>query len=175
MADPPKSTLKVRVYRPGDASACKRLYRDGLVDGRLASNDTGLDIDDIQSAYIRAPGGCFWVSEDAGQVVGMIGVQHHDSEAAEIRRLRVRRDHRRKGVGTALIEQALKFCVERQYLKVTLDTCVDRDLAIKLFDKFHYKLSRSRNVAERSLLYFYLDLYHGEPRPRRADGRPAAA
>jgi RimJ/RimL family protein N-acetyltransferase len=45
---------------------------------------------------------------------------------------------------------------------VTLDTFVDHEPAIKLFQKFHFHLSRTKRLGDRDLLYFYLDLYGGE-------------
>ena len=38
----------VRSFRKGDLPECSRLYREGLIGGKLAENDTGLDIDDIE-------------------------------------------------------------------------------------------------------------------------------
>jgi ribosomal protein S18 acetylase RimI-like enzyme len=156
------STFLIRSFRPEDLAACRVLYREGLIGGQLAENDTGLDIDDIDMAYMRTPGNHFWVAEADGQVVGMIGVQHHDQDVGEIRRLRVRQDHRRKGIGRALVETAVKFCQERGYLKVTLDTFMEREPAIKLFEKFRFTHSRTRNLAGKDLMYFYLDLYKSD-------------
>lgn len=159
----------LRSFRPTDQAACQKLYREGLISGGIAPNDTGLDIDDIQAVYMNCPGNHFWVVETVeGQVVGMIGLQHHEENAAEIRRLRVRQDHRRRGIGSALVETALRFCQERQYLKITLDTYMEREPAVKLFEKFRFKHSRSRTVGEKELLYFYLDLYQGEPKSKKA-------
>ncbi|HEY8665009.1 MAG TPA: GNAT family N-acetyltransferase [Tepidisphaeraceae bacterium] len=152
--------VKIRSFREEDLPACRVLYTEGLVAGKIAENDTGLDIDDIQWAYMNSPGNHFWVAEDHnGEIVGMIGVQHHDEGAGEIRRLRVSQHHRRRGIGSALVETALKFCQEKGYLKITLDTFVDRDAAIKLFEKFRFKHSRSRTIGDKELMYFYLDLY----------------
>ena len=158
--------FSVRSFKPGDLPACRVLYREGLLGGKLAENDTGLDIDDIESAYMK-PGNHFWVAEtSAGEVVGMIGVQHHDQGVGEIRRLRVKSDQRRRGIGTKLIEAAVKFCHDHQYLKVTLDTFVEREPAIKLFEKFRFHHSRTRTVQGKELMYFYLDLYTGEQQRR---------
>jgi ribosomal protein S18 acetylase RimI-like enzyme len=149
----------IRSFRPEDLGACRVLYREGLLGGQLAENDTGLDIDDIDLAYMRPSGNHFWVAEVDGEIVGMIGVQHHDEGVGEIRRLRVSQRHRRRGIGKALIETAVKFCQERGYLKVTLDTFMEREPAIKLFEKFRFTHSRSRTLAGKELMYFYLDLY----------------
>jgi len=155
----------IRGFRPGDLPACRRLYKDGLLGGKLAENDTGLDIDDIDSAYMRTSGNHFWVAEgQLGEVVGMIGVQHHEEGLAQIRRLRVAEVHRRRGIGTALLETAVQFCRDKQYLKVTLDTFAERESAVDMFQKCGFRHGDSRTFAGKELLYFYLDLYSGPPR-----------
>jgi ribosomal protein S18 acetylase RimI-like enzyme len=166
---PAEIPVHVRSFRPADMAACRQLYVDGLLGGKLAENDTGLDIDDIDQAYMRTEGNHFWVAETtaqtdgkAGEVVGMIGVQHFDDGTAEVRRLRVRSDMRRRGIGSKLVEAAVKFCHDRGYLKITLDTFWEREPAINLFQKFHFRHDKTRTVAGKELMYFYLDLYSGE-------------
>jgi ribosomal protein S18 acetylase RimI-like enzyme len=166
MPDLPNIPVTIRSYRPEDEAACRTLYVEGLVGGKIASNDTGLDIDDIPAAYMSSPDNHFWVAlNPAGEIVGMIGVQAAEHGIGEIRRLRVRQDSRRRGIGSALMENAIKFCQERQFIKITLDTFMERDPALSLFQKFHFNHSRTRKVGEKELLYFYLDLYHSE-RPK---------
>jgi ribosomal protein S18 acetylase RimI-like enzyme len=150
----------VRSFKSTDLAACQKLYKEGLLGGKLAENDSGLDIDDIEAAYLKDDGNHFWVAEnDDGEIVGMVGVQHHEQGVGEIRRLRVKQGLRRRGIGSHLMEKALKFCQDRGYLKITLDTFMEREPAIKLFEKFRFKHSRTKNVAGKELLYFYLDLY----------------
>jgi ribosomal protein S18 acetylase RimI-like enzyme len=159
----------IRSFRPEDQGACNALYTEGLVGGKIAENDTAYDINHIHASYIKAPGSHFWVAEVAGVgIVGTIGVQHCEDGVGEIRRLRVRRDYRRRGIGAALMETALRFCQEKNYLKVTLDTFMERDPALRLFEKFHFRLSRTRRIGEKELVYFYLDLYSGQPRASAA-------
>jgi ribosomal protein S18 acetylase RimI-like enzyme len=169
MADVPAIPATIRDFRPEDQVACAALYEDGLIGGKIADNDTGLDVFDIERAYMKPSGNHFWVAESrASEVVGMIGVQHYDEGAGEIRRLRVRQDHRRRGIGYALVESALRFCQEQGYLKVTLDTFLEREPAIRLFEKFHFKLYTTKELSGKELVYFYLDLYAGEHPDRQA-------
>ncbi len=157
--------VQIRSFRAEDLDGCRKLYVDGLLGGKLAENDSALDIDDIDRAYMHQPGNHFWVAcTDGGELIGMIGVQHYDSAVGEIRRLRVREEYRRRGIGTRLVETALKWCQDHNYLKVTLDTFMEREPAVKLFEKFNFKHSKSRNVNGKDLLYFYLDIYGGEQR-----------
>ena len=179
-ADPARwlGLYRIRSFRPADADDCLRLYRDGLLGGQLADNDTGLDIDDIAGAYLDEPMNHFWVAEttDAaaeaqaadvleegqrrpGVVVGMIGVQHHDEGVGEIRRLRVDAAHRRRRVGSRLLETAVKFCRDTGCLKVQLDTYIQREAAMRLFDRFRFRHGRTRQLKGKDMLYFYLDLY----------------
>ena len=164
----PVAEFQIRTFRESDLPACRKLYVEGLLGGKLAENDTGFDIDDILSAYLKSTGSHFWVAEMAnGEIVGMIGVQHHEAGLGEIRRLRVSQEHRRRGIGSALVETAVRYCNEHDFLKVALDTFVDREPAIKLFEKFHFLHSRTRQIGEKELHYFYMDLYKGE---KRKDG-----
>jgi GNAT superfamily N-acetyltransferase len=166
----PPIPVKVRTYQPRDRDVVKHLYVEGLIGGHIAPNDTGLDIEDIPGAYLASPNNHFWVAENmAGEVVGMIGVQSHRDGEAEIRRLRVRQDHRRRGIGAKLLETAIEWCKEFGCLKVTLDTYMERDPALKLFEKFKFKHSRTRDVSGKSLLYFYLDLYSGDRPVQKKD------
>jgi GNAT superfamily N-acetyltransferase len=97
----------------------------------------------------------------------MIGVEVHERGVGEIRRLRVREDARRRGIGTRLMEVAVKFCADQQVLKLTLDTFIDREPAIKLFEKFRFRHDRTKKVGEKDLLYFYLDIYGRDRGPQQ--------
>ena len=179
---------RVRSFTAEDAAACRDLYTGGLLGGQIAQNDTGLDIDDIAAAYLADPLNHFWVAEVAppstldgqmgdggaadnpsglppGSVVGMIGVQHHDEGVGEIRRLRVHPDHRRRRVGSRLLETAIRFCRDGGCLKVALDTYVERDAALRLFERFRFRHGRTRQSHGKDMLYFYFDFYQPDGGP----------
>lgn len=157
----------IRSFRPADQAACMELFDESVLGGQLAPNDSGLDIDNIQRAYMKADGNHFWIGEAEGKVVGMIGVMGSDG-AGEIRRLRVAVAYRRRGIGSGLLETALEFCREKNYLKVALDTFVDREPAVKLFEKFKFRHGKSRTYSGKELMYFYLDLYSGDAKDGNA-------
>ncbi|HEY8749857.1 MAG TPA: GNAT family N-acetyltransferase [Tepidisphaeraceae bacterium] len=157
----------IRSFGVADQAACQELYEQGLIGGKLSENDTAADIDNIIGEYMKS-GNHFWVAEADGPIVGMIGVQHHDEGVGEIRRLRVHPDYRRRGIGTALVETAVRFCREQNYLKVTLDTFMERDPALKLFEQFKFRHYRTKTFGDKELVYFYLDLYAGDAREPHA-------
>ena len=45
---------------------------------------------------------------------------------------------------------------------MTLDTVMDKEIAMPLFEKFHFRYHSSKQVGEKELLYFYVDLYSSE-------------
>lgn len=160
------SAVIIRLATVADQAAVDRLFRRGSEEGLLRENDTGADITNLQNAYLSEPDASgFWVAESAGRVIGMIGVQRTSDAAADIRRLRVQREYRQRGVGTRLMETAIDFCRENNVLKIVLDVRVEREPAIRMFEKFGFTLAKDRKVDGRRTLDFYLDLYRESPGP----------
>ena len=152
--------VKIRRASEGDHPTVRQLFQAGLLEGHVPDNDTGADLEKLEEAYFSDEGhSAFWVAGCGDEVIGMIGVQWMADNAAEIRRLRVRDDFRRRGVGAKLVETALGFCRHHGYLKVVLDVRIERGPAIALFEKFGFQLARTREVDCRKLLDFYIDLY----------------
>jgi ribosomal protein S18 acetylase RimI-like enzyme len=167
-------TWKIRCFAPADLPACRKLYVDGLLGGKLAENDTGLDIDDIEAAYMATEGNNFWVAADpADHPIGMIGVQHHDEGVGQIRRLRVDKNHRRRGIGSALLEIAITFCRENQYLKVSLESFASRAPALELFRKLGFEHTTTREFGGKETMIFYFDLYSGPPKTEKGEAGDA--
>ena len=72
----------------------------------------GLDADLPRVAHnFRKRGGCFWVAEAAGEIVGCIGHVPIDAERVELKRLYVAPEARRRGLASrllALVENAAR-------------------------------------------------------------------
>ncbi len=164
-----KSEIQIRPATADDQAAVSALYREEGVHDETGEGDTGDDVLDLQSGYMQDEGeSCFWVAEsESAGVIGMVGVKHKGNHAGEMRRLLVRAEHRNHGYGRRLVEEALKFCNDRGYVKVVLQTQVDQKAALSLFERFGFQLNRTRNVAGRDHLEFYMDLYR-QPRDETA-------
>ncbi|MDP7071067.1 MAG: GNAT family N-acetyltransferase [Phycisphaerales bacterium] len=155
---------QIRHATDQDIPVLRELFEAGVYEGQVHINDTGADIEQLTEAYFsEAAQGCFWVAATGTEIAGMIGVQRLDDSVAEMRRLRVRPQFRRQGIASALLEHAIRFCRERDYLKVVLDVRVERQPAIQLFEKFGFYLSRVREQDGRRTLDFFVDLY-SDPR-----------
>jgi ribosomal protein S18 acetylase RimI-like enzyme len=163
MTQPPDS-LQIREATSDDVPVLRALFEAGVCESQVSGTDTGADIEQLHEAYFsEAAQGGFWVATNDGDIAGMIGVQRLDDSVAEMRRLRVRPQFRRRGFATALMSHAIRFCRDRDYLKIVLDVRVERQPAIQLFEKFGFYLARTREQDGRRTLDFFVDLY-SEPR-----------
>lgn len=140
------------------------LYKSGLLEGELSQNDSAADIDNLKDAYFSDNGWSnFWKAvlnnNGTDTIIGIVGVQRIDEHTAEIMRLRVHPMHRQRGVGSRLIEESLSFCRHKGYLKIILDTRIERAPAVALFKRAGFQLNRTRDAKGKKILDFYLDLY----------------
>lgn len=157
-SDTPEVTVRDAV--DADRPLIEQIFLGGREDGMLRKNDTAADISHLDEAYLGDEGKSgFWVADCGGTIVGMVGVQRTSNESADIRRLRVTPEFRRRGIGSRLLATAIDHCRSRGFLKVVLDVNVDRQPAVAMFRKFGFTISRERMIDGRATLDFMLDLY----------------
>jgi len=155
-----RQVVTIETASISDQGILEQLFEDGRLEGHTHAGDTGGDLKDIETTYLNTETSSgLWVARHQGQIVGMIGVQLAGDDCAEVRRLRVRKDFRRQGIGTLLMEQALTHCSTLGFLKVSLDVRIERGPAIAMFNKFGFSLARTRDIEGKTLLDFYMDLY----------------
>ncbi len=160
------SKVRLRPAEDSDLPVLLELLAMGVPEGAAPDRDTGTDIRDFRTTYVAEDGrGGLWVAVCENDVIGMVGVLRRDESVAQIRRLRVHPAMRRRGIGSKLMERAIAFCRERDYLKVILDTRIEEEPAIRIFRKFGFQLARSRDIGGRTVFDFYLDMYR-EPEIR---------
>lgn len=116
----------LRKFTAKDAAGVRELILGVLAKeypfDRSAYSDS--DLDRIMETY----GGdrdSFFVIDEAGQVVGTAGIKEESKEEALLRRLFVDLKHRRLGLGSELLKQAVEFCREKGYRKIFF-RCTDR-------------------------------------------------
>ncbi|MEM7624754.1 MAG: GNAT family N-acetyltransferase [Planctomycetota bacterium] len=156
---PDYAHLKVRSYTAADQTDVMRLYDHGLLVGHIAPNDTGADIDNLFEAYFDEPRHHFWVAVLGEAIIGMIGVGSDEEHTAEVRRLRVEPDHQAGPIAEKLLETALNHCKASGYLKVRLDTRLEKTEAMDHFNRIGFQHTRTRTAPGKEVLEFYLDLY----------------
>lgn len=168
---PEYTDLVVRSFIAEDQKDVMRLYDHGLLAGHIAPNDTGADIDNLFEAYFDEPRHHFWVAALNDAVIGMIGVGSDEDHTAEVRRLRVEPDHQTGPVAEKLLETALNHCKNNGYLKIRLDTRLEKTAAMDHFNRVGFQHTRTRTAPGKEVLEFYLDLYRSAS--DEADAAPA--
>jgi GNAT superfamily N-acetyltransferase len=148
--------VKVRRYRSPDRDAVIDLFRDfmrELTPPPLAAEfaayvETAIreELSRIEEYYAR---GAFWVAED-DRVVGMVGVEPHGKDAAELRRMAVDRQHRRKGIGRELLAVAEAYSRASGYRRIILSTSELQVAARRLYEASGYRLVRQEVAVPQS-------------------------
>jgi len=151
--------VKIRRYRPQDQGAVIGLFREfmwELAPPALAADFQAYieraieeELGRIEDYYFRRDDQAFWVA-DTGPVVGMVGVEHHEREAAELRRMAVAAAHRRKGIGRELLGTAETFSREQGYRRMVLSTSQLQAAARALYEASGYRLVREEKDAQPS-------------------------
>ncbi len=167
--------IEIHLYRSRDYEAVREVFshaQDDFVQSYLHSDSDrrefsdyvvgalARDLADIQRSYLEHPGSNFWVADQDGGMVGCIGAYQRSHEEAEIRRLAVRRDARRLGIASQLLDQAEEFCRDYGYARTIAWTYNHMPGAIAFLRNRGYREIEEHAFPHTSLtLYLYaLDL-----------------
>jgi RimJ/RimL family protein N-acetyltransferase len=136
----------IRRAVPGDAQALKDLG-DAVgsePEGWLVTTNGWRNTAD-ERRYLRAirryPNAAVFVAEDAGVIVGRLSVardQHPASRHVADLGLMVAASHRRRGIGTALLDAAVQWARAAGVQKLELHVFPWNEAAIALYEKFGF-------------------------------------
>jgi GNAT superfamily N-acetyltransferase len=128
----------IRLFKPADQAAARRLILEGLGEHFGFIDETrNPDLDDIARHYLAA-GHAFLVAEADGELIGTGGLIAFSADTGRIVRMSVSRDHRRRGVGRAVVARLLDLARERGYSRVVVRTEPDWTAAIGLYTSFGF-------------------------------------
>jgi RimJ/RimL family protein N-acetyltransferase len=136
----------VRPARPSDAEGLAELGQavGSEPQGWLVSTNGWRDASD-ERRYLRAirryPNAAVYVAEEGGHIVGRLSVardQHPASRHVADVGLMVAAEHRRRGVGTALLEAAVEWARQAGVRKLELHVFPWNKGAIALYDRFGF-------------------------------------
>jgi GNAT superfamily N-acetyltransferase len=134
--------VKIREYQPTDVDACRRLYaqlvqhhREIYDDVTIGGEDPGTGFDE----YLATPERVMtWVATDGNDIVGMTGLFWEEGEST-IEPVVVDRQHRRSGVGRALIETAIAESRRRGASDVNIKPVARNGSAIEAFHTLGFR------------------------------------
>lgn len=102
---------------------------------------------ELRYAYYITQSGKFWVAEDQGVVIGLIGIQFQINNRADLIQLRVKKSHRRKGIATLLIKKVEEFALSLNKEKIYLHTADRLVYARKLYEKCGFRLEKTEKTS----------------------------
>ena len=154
--------MRVRPYVPADQAAVIALFREfmhELMPPHLGAEFRSYieravqeELGRIEEYYLLRPAQGFWVAEEEGNgaLAGMAGVERHDTESAELRRMAVAKTHRRTGIGRALLATVESFCRQGGYRRIVLSTSELQLPAARLYESSGYRLLREEKALQAS-------------------------
>ena len=141
------TNFHVRRAEPGDAQALVSLARDvgGEPEGWLITRSSWRSVAD-ERRYLKAlrrhVGAAVYVAEtDAGEIVGRLSVArdpHPASKHVADLGLMVASGRRRQGIGSALLEQAVRWAHETDVSKLELHVFPHNTPAVALYERFGF-------------------------------------
>lgn len=152
-------TFFIRPFTPADQVAARALILEGLAE-HFGRADPALnpDLADI-ARYYPARGHLFLVAEADGRLAGAGGLCV-EGAAGQIVRVSVGRQHRRRGIGAALVAALLEAARARGLGRVWMETNDDWHAAIGLYRRCGFREFDRRD----GCVFMELGL---APRPRR--------
>jgi putative acetyltransferase len=151
--------VKIRPYRSSDQAGVIAPFRDfmhELTPPRLREEfeayiETAIreELGRIEDYYFGRNGQGFWVAQENG-VVGMMGIETHGNDSAELRRMAVDRAHCRRGPGRELLGVAEAFCRDCGYGRLVLSTSELQVAAMKLYESSGDRRVRAEAAAPAS-------------------------
>ena len=149
----------IRPYRPADRTAVIALFRafmHELTPPRLQREFSEYvekaireELGTVDGYYLGRDDQGFWVADEDG-VIGMVGIERHAADTAELRRMAVNAAQRRRGVGRALLATAEDFCRQHGYHRLILSTSELQVPARRLYESGGYRLVREEQDAPAS-------------------------
>ena len=128
--------LQIRTYSSTDHGALHELLRDPGVVGEYQRLVEMGDFDDPLSHPVLFPGG-MWLACDGADVLGFAMLHYMPSGHGPWAHVRmaVRSTHRRRGVGSALLDASLRWARLKGAKKAWLQVEADNQAAIELYRK----------------------------------------
>lgn len=103
------------------------------------------DIDELLEKDIAnlnqftAPNGGLFIAQVEGKNVGCAGFRRNNKEIAEVKRMYVKPEYRRQGIGRALLQAVISEATKLGYAKIRLDTVLFAQEAQKLYRSFGFQ------------------------------------
>ena len=152
--------MRLRAATNRDLGRIRKIVYTILEEYGFQSDPTGTDADlnDVEASYFR-PGGAFDVIEDqAGAVVGTMGLLPLRDGVVELRKMYLVKELRGQGVGRKMMEHTLTRAKELGFRRIELETASVLVEAIAMYKRFGFQPIEQANLTDRCDRVMALDL-----------------
>jgi putative acetyltransferase len=146
----------IRAYADEDAPAVRALFirinRELAPAALRTAFETYIELSlreeiDRIPGYYAARGGSFWIAEEAGALIGTYGLERIDARTAELRRMYVAPEARRRGIARALLAHAEQQCRAAGFTRLQLATAELQHAALAFYRAAGFRLVREEIAA----------------------------
>jgi len=96
------------------------------------------DIYDIPNYYQGDPDSNFWIAIKDSKLIGTVGLKKKSNDLAYLKRMVVKKEFRKQGLGVRLLEVAIKFAKEHNIKTVYAGTVKENPNAINFYKNYGF-------------------------------------
>jgi GNAT superfamily N-acetyltransferase len=137
----PAQDVKIRPYEPRDQTGLAHLVATVLA-------EYGFNVDPILEADLEHPHTCYqglWVAVHDDYVIGSVAIRLlGDREVAELKRMYLQPEYRRRGLGWGLLNRAVDWAKDRGCRSIVLDTSAAMTAARHLYESAGFARTGTR-------------------------------
>lgn len=116
----------------------KRLFEELNIEPEFHRHDQ--DVTSPLAVYNPPRGAVWFLRPESGQpAIGLAAVRELANRTCELKRFYVIPEERRKGYGQLLLDQALNFARQSEYMEILLSVRPDQKIALKLCERNGFK------------------------------------
>lgn len=153
-------TLTLRPATNDDRPAVERLVFGVLAEYGLAPDPGGTDTDlrDIEGEYLRGGGMFDVLVNEAGEIVGTVGLHPISPSTCELRKMYLLPAARGAGWGRRLLEHALTRAKSLGFSRIELETATVLKEAVRLYEQSGFRRTCAAHLASRCDSKYYLEI-----------------
>jgi len=134
------------------------VYNDPVFAKYLDQQNYDKELENLEKKY-GLPLGRLYIAFDGEQVVGCIALKQMDTESGELKRLYVKEQYRKCGIGSILVDKIITDAREIGYSYLKLDTLPFLNSAIKIYEsKGFERIAKFNDSPMDSGIYMQLKL-----------------
>jgi len=137
------TSIVILPFQPGDQEKVKELILDGLSEhwGQLDLTKNP-DLNNIAVTYAQDVFLVAWLED---KIVGTGALVHRSDEFAEIVRMSVVKEMRKKGVGRLILQKLIEIAEEKGYRKIILETTNTWHEVIEFYLKCRFTITHAQD------------------------------